>query len=218
MLKQGLARTIYQSERSIARVLLAHGAGAGNQHPFMHQFSQALLAHDIEVISFNFPYMQTAYEQEVKRPPNGNKQLVAHFAQELADMRMDLPIFLAGKSMGGRIATQLIAASLPEQVKGGLVLGYPFIPPGKPEKLAQRTEHFPDLTRPVAILQGERDTFGGTELLKSIQLPAQVEVTWIKSGDHSFKPLKSSGLTEQDNILFAADHAAQFIKRQLELN
>lgn len=218
MRKQGLARSIYQPEQPIARVLLAHGAGAGNQHPFMHEFSQGLMAHGIEVISFNFPYMQIAYEQDKKRPPNSNKQLVAHFNQELTEIEADLPVFLAGKSMGGRIATQLVADGLPVQVKGCFVLGYPFIPPGKPEKLAQRTEHFAHLTKPVTILQGERDTFGGTELLKSVQLPESVTVTWVKSGDHSFKPLKSSGVTEQDNIRFAIEQAALFIKQQLELS
>lgn len=211
MTEQNLARKIYPATEAKALLLLAHGAGAGNQHPFMDEFSQNLASKGIEVVSFNFPYMQKAYELDKKRPPNSNKQLIAHFAEELALLSDELPVFIAGKSMGGRVATQLVAEQQGLAIKGCIVLGYPFIPPGKPEKLTDRMAHFPDLSKPVLILQGERDTFGGTKLLQEIALPEQIELTWVTSGDHSFKPLKSSGLTEQQNIAFAAQQTFEFI-------
>lgn len=215
MTEQNLERIIYPAVNAKARVLLAHGAGAGNRHEFMHEFSQLLAEKGIEVISFNFPYMQTVYQLEKKRPPNSNKQLVAHFEQEIDLASGELPLFVAGKSMGGRIATQIVADSTQTKVSGCFVLGYPFIPPGKPEKLTERMAHFSAIEKPTLILQGERDTFGGLALLEQISLPKPLKLSWLASGDHSFKPLKSSGLTQQQNIALAAEQAYQFIIGQL---
>lgn len=208
-----LERITYKAESPIARVLLAHGAGAGNRHPFMHSFAEQLAQNAIEVISFNFPYMQTAYETEKKRPPNTNKVLHQHFLQEIALLDDSLPLFIAGKSMGGRIATQVLTEDT--QALGAIILGYPFIPPGKPEKFAQRVEHFTSVHSPVLVLQGERDTFGGRTLLEQKPLSPPFELQWVASGDHSFKPLKSSGLTEQQNISFAVSKAVAFIQTHL---
>ena len=210
--QQGLDRKVYSPKQPIARVVLAHGAGAGNQHEFMHEFSTELALLNVEVISINFPYMQLVYELEKKRPPNNNKILVQHFKDELSKVDDTLPLFIAGKSMGGRIASQVLADELSsELVTGAIVLGYPFIPPGKPEKLQQRTEHFESLKKPMAILQGERDTFGGLSLLSELTLPQLISLYWLKSGDHSFKPLKSSGLNSSDNIKQAAKLTSEFI-------
>lgn len=211
--QQGLQRTLYKTEKPIARLILAHGAGAGNQHAFMVDFAQSLANRNIEVISINFPYMQLVYELDKKRPPNSNKILLQHFIEEIESAGETLPLFIAGKSMGGRIASQVLAdASSCLNIEAGIVLGYPFIPPGKPEKLTQRTEHFNELVKPLYILQGERDTFGGVELLSQLSLPNKISLDWIKSGDHSFKPLKASGLTSSDNIETAVVKTASFIQ------
>lgn len=206
-----LERITYAATTPKARLILAHGAGAGNQHEFMDDFAKKLATKGVEVISFNFPYMQVAYETEKKRPPNSNKQLVAHFAAEIEMTGSDLPLFIAGKSMGGRVATQIMASEISSAASGCIVLGYPFIPPGKPEKLEERTKHFTDINKPLLILQGERDTFGGTKLLSEIKLPDTFQLSWVLSGDHSFKPLKSSGLTQEQNIEFAAIQTSSFI-------
>lgn len=216
MSKLNLERITYTANAPKARLILAHGAGAGNQHEFMDDFAKTLAGKGIEVISFNFPYMQVAYETEKKRPPNSNKQLVAHFVAEIEMGHTDIPLFIAGKSMGGRVATQVMASEASSPVSGCIVLGYPFIPPGKPEKLEERTKHFPDSDKPILILQGERDTFGGTKLLAEIKLPDTFDLTWVLSGDHSFKPLKSSGLTQEQNIEFAAIQTSNFIDRIIE--
>lgn len=207
-----LEQITYPADNPKARLLLAHGAGAGNKHPFMDDFAKYIADKGIEVISFNFPYMQVAYETEKKRPPNSNKQLNAHFAAEIAKIASDIPVFIAGKSMGGRVATQIMASDIASVISGCIVLGYPFIPPGKPEKLEQRTKHFPDINKPLLILQGERDSFGGTKLLSELELPEVFQLTWVISGDHSFKPLKSSGLTHDENLKFAAMQTSQFIE------
>ena len=91
---------------------------------------------------------------------------------------------------------------------GLVLLGYPFHPPGKPEKL--RTEHFADITNPVLVNQGERDTFGGRDLVSSLSLPENFAVNWLSDGDHGFKPRKASGHTEEENWDKAINTISEF--------
>lgn len=216
---QGFKRTVYQHKHldHKAIVVMAHGAGAGNQNEFMDSFCEKLAEAQIHVISFNFDYMQVMYESGKRRPPNPNKQLLIQFQQELLALDTNLPVFIAGKSMGGRVASQLAASSeLTIQLHGCIALGYPFMPPGKPEKFTERTQHFTRLNVPLLINQGERDTFGNvnslsTEPNKSIMDIEQLQLKWIPSGDHSFKPLKSSGVNLNDNINTAVTNTVNFI-------
>ena len=96
---------------------------------------------------------------------------------------------------------------------GCLCLGYPFHPPGKPLQL--RTEHLVALRTPTLILQGERDSFGNRGEVESYGLSTQVQLQWITSGDHSFKPTKSSGLSEAGNWAIAVDLCDGFLRQQL---
>lgn len=219
--QQGYVSTTYQSTElsTKAIVLMAHGAGAGNQHEFMDAYCSALADKGIKVISFNFDYMQTMYETNKRRPPNSNKQLVAQYIKQIESLDNTLPVFIAGKSMGGRIASQIAAdKDICNKLTGCIALGYPFMPPGKPEKIIDRTAHFSQLAIPLLINQGERDTFGssvtlGTERHKTMLSAPFVELSWIPSGDHSFKPLKSSGTSLENNINLAAENSYNFINR-----
>ncbi len=219
--QQGYISTTYQKNNhsSKAIVLMAHGAGAGNRHEFMDAYCFALADKGLKVISFNFDYMQTMYQTEKRRPPNSNKQLVVQFTKQIESVETKLPIFIAGKSMGGRVASQLAADEIiSKRLAGCIVLGYPFMPPGKPEKITDRTAHFSHLQIPLLINQGERDTFGssvtlGTEEHKAMLSASFVELNWIPSGDHSFKPLKSSAASLEDNIKLAVNNSYNFIKR-----
>lgn len=213
-LKQGLERIVYSPSvtQPKARVLIAHGAGAGNQHDFMESVCCELAHNNFEVISFNFPYMQTAYELDKRRPPNRVNLLIEYFISELERLDKDIPIYLAGKSMGGRVASLLAAdKNIQSKIAGVFVFGYPFIPQGKIEKFAQRTAHFPNISIPFLILQGERDTFGNFKNISQQQFQDNIKLAWITSGDHSFSPLKSSGLSLQDNISSAVKEISQFI-------
>lgn len=96
---------------------------------------------------------------------------------------------------------------------GCICMGYPFHPPGKPEKL--RTEHLLAINKPVLILQGERDTFGKPEEVGSFNLSQQVQVNYLHDGDHSFKPRKVSGFTLDDNLSLAIKKAVDFIKSNI---
>lgn len=218
-LEHGFKSTVYQHAHlaSKAIVVMAHGAGAGNRNEFMDCYCTKLAESQIKVISFNFDYMQIMYESGKRRPPNPNKQLLIQFNQVLSELNTNLPVFIAGKSMGGRVASQLAATSeIGLKIQGCIVLGYPFMPPGKPEKFADRTQHFIELAVPLLINQGERDTFGGVDSLSNkshepVLCNSKLQLKWIPSGDHSFKPLKSSGVTIEENIQTAVSNTVKFI-------
>lgn len=222
-----LQRDIYLVENAKGTVLLSHGAGAGNRHTFMRSIADGLCEKGFNVVSINFPYMQQAYELDKKRPPNRVPQLVSYLEQELGHIvknsALSAPYFVMGKSMGGRVSTLLSSqladrtlnnnTELNDVVKATIVLGYPFMPPGKPEKLADRMSHFVSLSSPLLILQGERDTFGNMETLKGIELPQGIDLQWVVDGDHSFKPRKSSGKTEQQNIEQAVTQSVEYMEK-----
>lgn len=216
--KTSLERTIYTPEKIKAIVILAHGAGAGNQHDFIVTQAMSLAKNCFQVVAFNFPYMQVSYEQSKRRPPNKAELLTDHFVKEVelvvAANTNNYPVYLVGKSMGGRIAS-MVATSPQIPINGVIVLGYPFIPPGKPEKLEGRTAHFERILTPMFIIQGERDTFGGRALLSEVTLPIDTKLAWIPDGDHSFKPRKSSGYTEESNNILVTSHIVSFINSGL---
>ncbi|MCT0203831.1 hypothetical protein KQ302_01680 [Synechococcus sp. CS-602] len=116
--------------------------------------------------------------------------------------------------MGGRVASLLVdELTASDGVRGCLCLGYPFHPPGKPLQL--RTVHLAALQTSTLILQGERDTFGRREEVETYALSPQVQLRWIPSGDHSFKPTRSSGLSEAENWATAVALSDQFLRELL---
>lgn len=196
---------IVDGEQGSPLFVFAHGAGAGMDHAFMQQVANGLAAKGIQVIRFNFPYMVKRAEDGKKRPPDRAPKLLEAFEQVIADYA-DKPIVIGGKSMGGRMASLLADNA---QVAGIACLGYPFHPPGKPEKY--KGEHLASLAKPCLILQGERDTFGKREEFTEFALADSVQVEFIADGDHSFKPRKSSGYTEAGNLAHAVEVLSQFI-------
>ncbi len=116
--------------------------------------------------------------------------------------------------MGGRVASLLIdELTASEGVRGCLCLGYPFHPTGKPLQL--RTEYLAALQTPTLILQGERDSFGRREEVKGYALSPQVQLGWIPNGDHSFKPTRSSGLSEAQNWATTVAMGDSFLRERL---
>lgn len=198
---------------AIAQFIFAHGAGAGSDSEFMQIMAKQLSEYSIDVGLFDFEYMQIAKQSNKRRPPERAPKLLTYFEHILTQADTSLPLFIGGKSMGGRMASML-ACSTCHPVLGVLAFGYPFHPPGKPEKL--RTDHFADIPCPFLVLQGERDTFGTREELATITMPKQPEYIWLTDGDHSLKPRKKSGVTEQQNLDVAAMQAACFIKNTIE--
>lgn len=177
------------------RILLAHGAGAPMDSDFMDRVATGLAGHGFEVVRFEFPYMQSRREDGRKRPPSPMPRLLAAFSEQVAAVDDGTPLWLAGKSMGGRVAT-LILEETPAQ--GALVFGYPFHAVGRPEK--PRIEHLQTIARPVHIFQGSRDPMGSRERVEGYQLSPQVHIHWCEDGDHDLKPRKASGLTQQQHL------------------
>lgn len=201
-----------------AIVVLAHGSGAGMRHHFMQMLADALAEQDFEVIRFNFPYMQVAEQQGKMRPPNKMPVLLEAMQSVIrlvSKLEPCLPIVVAGKSMGARVASQWLCADQSRQYPAiaAVSYGYPFHPPGKPEKL--RLTHFDDIPHPHLILQGTRDPFGKQQEVMSYSLGENNRVEFVESGEHSFIPLKSSGTTQQALIQYAALKTAALINSQL---
>jgi len=113
---------------------------------------------------------------------------------------------IGGKSMGGRIASMVADDAT---VLGVVCLGYPFHPPGKPEKT--RTKHLETIRTPTLIVQGTHDSFGSPEDVRDYRLSPAIRIVWIEDGDHSFKPRARSGRTEGGNVDAAIALVAEFI-------
>lgn len=180
----------------VARILLTHGAGASCESSFMQQLVTALAATGIEVWCFNFPYMQQQLLTGKKALPDKMPVLLSCFTEHIKQSPADLPLFIAGKSMGGRVASMV---KQPE-VKGIFAYGYPFHAPAKQQ---WRTAHFTELNCPLFIFQGERDPFGKKQELTDKHWPS-VDIHYLTDADHDFVPLKKSGLTQSQLIRQAA--------------
>jgi len=194
-------------------IVLAHGAGAPMDHEFMTIVAEGLADHGFRVVRFEFPYMALRRQTGKKRPPDREPVLRKTWLDVIESLGPPESIIIGGKSMGGRIAS-LIADEA--QVAGLVCLGYPFHPTGKPDKL--RTAHLKSLAIPALILQGERDAFGNREEVSTYDLADSVQIHWLPGGDHSFKPRKSSGLSEQKNWDEAITAIAKFIDRRVKRN
>jgi len=210
-------RLIDGPDAAPATVLLAHGAGAPMDSPFMAAIAGGLAQQGWRVVRFEFAYMARMRETGRRQGPDRMPVLQEAFRQQVKLERGERPerlLVLGGKSMGGRVASLLVdelAAS--EGVRGCLCLGYPFHPPGKPLQL--RAEHLVSLETPTLILQGERDSFGRREEVEGYPLSPQVQLGWIPSGDHSFKPTRSSGLSEEENWATAVALSDAFLRQLL---
>ncbi|PMO03490.1 alpha/beta hydrolase [Vibrio splendidus] len=200
---------IIDGEDNPITFVFAHGAGAGMDHEFMQSVAKGLAFKGIRVIRFNFPYMIKRAEDGKRRPPDRAPKLLEAYQYIIKQCDAD-KLVIGGKSMGGRMASHL---SEVDKVAAMACLGFPFHPPGKPEKY--KGEHLAELQKPCLILQGERDTFGKREEFTDFDLSDSIRVEFIPDGDHSFKPRKSSGYTEQQNIALTVEKLSAFIKEVL---
>jgi len=179
-------------------IVLAHGAGAAMDSPFMEFFAENLAGGNFKVVRFEFPYMALRRQQGGKKPPDRAPVLMATWHAVIDHLGRD-NLIIGGKSMGGRYAsmTACEAEANGNPVTGVIALGYPFHAPGKPEKT--RTEHLQNLQTPMLICQGTRDSLGSFEDVKNYHLGNSIQFNWLEDGDHGFKPRKKSGRTESQN-------------------
>jgi uncharacterized protein len=187
-------------------IVLAHGAGASMDTPFMDFFAKALADRSFRVARFEFPYMAAKRSTGKAKPPDRVPVLLETWLKLIERLGRE-GLVIGGKSMGGRIASLIADEAC---VAGLTCLGYPFHPVGKTDTL--RVKHLQAIKTPTLIIQGERDPFGNREEVAKYDLSPAVRVEWITDGDHSFKPRKSSGKTEAENWQTALDVIVGFLE------
>lgn len=187
-------------------LVLAHGAGAPMDSPFMTTVADGIAALGWRVVRFEFPYMAARRDGGGRRPPDRQPVLLETWRQVIDDLGDPRRLVIGGKSMGGRMAS-LIADDA--GVRGLVCFGYPFHPAGKPERL--RTEHLTDLRTSTLICQGTRDALGGRDLVTGLPLSPAIKVVWAEDGDHSLKPRRASGRTEAQALAEAIDAVGRFL-------
>lgn len=162
--------------------LFAHGAGAPMDTPFMNTVARRMGEEGIRVVRFEFPYMAKRREGGKRGAPDRQPVLLDAWKRVIEEHGGGSAVAIGGKSMGGRMAS-MVADEM--GVRALVVFGYPFHPPGKPEK--PRVAHLEQLRTPTLILQGTRDTFGTREDVSGYALSKAIRVEWIEGGDHSLK-------------------------------
>jgi predicted alpha/beta-hydrolase family hydrolase len=179
-----------KNNRAGVTIILGHGAGADQMSGFMRMAAEGLAARGLDALTFNF-----VYKEKRKSAPDPKAKLescyraVIQAAQQNKKLKGN-QLVIGGKSMGGRIASQ-VAAEDSAGIAGLVYLGYPLHPPGRPDKM--RDEHLPQIKAPMLFVQGARDAFGTEDEIKAIikkhRLKAALYV--VAAGDHSFKVPKS---------------------------
>jgi uncharacterized protein len=192
--------------QAASTLVLAHGAGGAMDTPFLSTVAQGLAARGVRVLRFEFPYMAARRADGRSRGPDREPVLLETWRAVVRETGPD--VFVGGKSLGGRMAS-MVADEL--GVCGLVCLGYPFHPPGQPEKL--RTRHLESLRTPALIVQGERDPFGTRAEVARYALSPVIRLEWLADGDHSWKPRRASGATDAGNLQRAVSAVEEFVAR-----
>lgn len=186
-----------KENRMSVTIILGHGAGANQLSSFMRLFASGLAERGLDVVTFNFLYTEQGRKIPDPAPRlEGCYRAVIDAVLKHKKLKGNR-LVIGGKSMGGRIASQ-VAAAQPDFIDGLVFLGYPLHPPGRPDKL--RSEHLPKIKAPLLFVQGARDAFGTKQeiaaTIRKLKLPAKLYA--IEGGDHSLKVPKSTGVMQQD--------------------
>ena len=190
--------------------VLAHGAGAGMDHPFMAAMADGLADRGIATLRYQFPAM----ERGSKRPdsPRVAQATVRAAVAQASRLLPQLPLVAGGKSFGGRMSSQAQADTPLPGVLGLAFLGFPLHPPGQPAD--ERGQHLFAVRTPMLFLQGTRDELADVQLLQSLatRLGERATLTWFEGADHSFHVLARSGRTDADVRAELLDGLAHWIE------
>jgi predicted alpha/beta-hydrolase family hydrolase len=198
----------YAAASPIATLVLGHGAGAGEDHPWIRQVAQGLADRGITTVTFNFPYMEQKKRGAPDRPPVLEAAFINVWREVARGAKV--PLFVGGKSMGGRMATHVAARHAFDPAPAGIILfGYPLHPPGAPTK--RRDKHLPDVDVPILFLSGTRDTFATPdELIALAEGLPKSSLQLFEGGDHSIQRKVKTGEPLLDQAIAAA---ADWIRR-----
>lgn len=207
-----MSSVLSEVDNAKALVIFAHGAGAGMNHEYMEVLTQLMNEQHLNVLRFNFPYMDKRKLDGKRRPPDRMPVLIDCYQSLITNVKTDLPIFIGGKSMGGRVAATLANNKSfmdMHNIKGVVCLGYPFHPIKKPEKL--RLLPLQESQTPVLILQGDRDALGSKAEVNSYKISPRCQVHFFDDGDHDLKPRVKSGKTLAHHQQAAVSLVGSFI-------
>jgi predicted alpha/beta-hydrolase family hydrolase len=189
---------LHQPQDSLFLLVLAHGAGAGMNHPFLESLSRELVMTGIATLRFQFPYME-----QRRRVPDSPKILTATVraaVAKAAELCPELPLLAGGKSMGSRMTSTAASEAPLANVRGIVFFGFPLHPPNKPG--TKRADHLKNVAVPMLFLQGTRDTLADLSLLRPIcsELGSRATLHVIETADHSFHVLKKSGKSDEEAL------------------
>ena len=192
-----------------ALMVLAHGAGAGMDHHFMVSLSDALYPKNISVLRFNFPYIDMG-RKAPDSPKKAQGAINAVVAYAL-DNYPELPMFVGGKSYGGRMASHCSASGSIDSIRGLIYYGFPLHAPGRDSK--DRADHLKDVKVPMLFLQGSKDKLANIDLIKEVadSLENQATLEIFDSADHSFKVPKKAGISPKEMIDLLANKSSLWI-------
>lgn len=198
---------------AVATLVLAHGAGAPQAHPFMVKAARALATRELAVVTFDFPYMA-----ERRKLPDRAPVLERAYLDVIAWVRaqpdLPRPLTIGGKSMGGRMASHVAAlhAESAGPLCGLVFLGYPLHPPAKPEQ--RRDAHLPRIMVPMLFVQGSRDTFGTPDELRPVMehLGDRAMLRVVDGGDHGFAIARGHGESSSAALSAIWDDVATWIR------
>ena len=195
-----------------ALMILTHGAGAGITHNFMGSLAQFMQALGIAVLRFNFPYWEKG-----RRSPGSPKEAINSIqaAQEQARDRLPgLPVFIGGKSYGGRMASHLLAEKPELEINGLVFFGFPLHAPGRDS--TERAAHLTQVQVPMLFLQGDKDKLANIDLIRKVTSTLDMTTLKVWNGaDHSFKVPKSQGTGPEEMIGQLAQKAADWMKEKI---
>jgi len=206
---KGLVSAAYlRPAKPVASLAVFHGAGAGMDHPFMSGFARAIAEEGVATLRCNFPYME-AGKRSPDRQPVAVATVVAAFGEAVSRAGRSEPVWVGGKSFGGRMASVAVAEGLP--AAGLVFLGYPLHPPGKPERV--RDEHLGGIEVPMLFLQGTKDPFANPTVLEPVlaKLPTATHVA-IEGGGHSLERSRTEDPRDVAGAL--APLVASFIREE----
>jgi uncharacterized protein len=193
-------------------LVLAHGAGAGMNHPFMEKLAEELASVNIATFRYQFPYMEV--RRRVPDAPAILTSTVVAAVQAAAEAAPGLPLLAGGKSMGGRMTSQAAAQRPLDGVRGLVFFGFPLHPPNQPG--TKRADHLAKVTIPMLFLQGTRDTLADLKLLRPVcaKLGSRATLHVIETADHSFHVLKKSGRSDLEVLRELTEKTASWAEEK----
>ena len=191
-----------------ALMILSHGAGAGMDHSFMSNLAGELNNQDISVLRFNFPYIDQG--RRAPDSPKKAQKTIENVVTYAAASLPETPLYVGGKSYGGRMASHCAAQKTIPSVRGLIFYGFPLHAPGRDSK--DRAAHLTEVGVPMLFLQGANDKLANINLIGEVTQELDLAtLKTFKRGDHSFKVPKSMGLSPEEMIVKLATETAEWI-------